>query len=83
MWSNFVKTGNPTPPAQAVRGEAYGAPTLQGIEDIVWRPVMPAASEVQYRTYTRDTVSTFSTDSTHSAYNIVLAAHTIPCAMLV
>ncbi len=45
MWSNFVKTGNPTP--SAVGGPADGGPTLQGIEDIVWRPVMPAASEVQ------------------------------------
>jgi hypothetical protein len=52
MWSNFVKTGNPTPPAAG--GPADGGPTLQGNEDIVWRPVMPAASEVQqYITYSK------------------------------
>jgi hypothetical protein len=45
MWSNFVKTGDPTPRRGDLKGDQERA-ALEDIGDIVWKPVTSTAAEV-------------------------------------
>jgi hypothetical protein len=45
MWSNFVKTGDPTPRRGDHRGDQERA-AWEDISDIVWKPVTSTAAEV-------------------------------------